>query len=820
MALVARAIVLRLAAFSTADNATADNEKRKHANGRRLARRACITRRAGRAARAKREGRMIAQELEESIQFAYSDARQRGLEYVTVEHLVFALLDNSDVKQVATRQKADLAALRGALARHLETRVPLRRGGEPSQPTAGFQRVIQRAVAQTRGARPRAQVTALSVLAAVYAEADSFAAYYLQKHGLERLAIMNHLALQRHTAPDSARAVEAGGETKTGAPAARNLVEWAAAGKLDAPFGRQDEIDQVARVLCRKYKNNPLLVGEPGVGKTAVVHGVAHCVAQNRAPPALAGMAIFEVNIADLVAGTKYRGDFEQRIKDLLERVAQAGNAAIFIDEIHAIVGAGTVSGGALDAANILKPALTTGGARCIGATTYAEFRRLFEKDGAIARRFQKIEIAEPDGDELTAILEGVRTRLESHHKIAYARESVAAAVSTTRRFVADKFLPDKAIDALDEAGAARQMIRAPAADADADESPAAPQSPIAAADIEDVVSRLTGLPRATVRADERAGLADLEARLAARVVRQPEAVAAVAGAVRRARFGLSESSRAAGAFLFAGPTGVGKTELARQLAAILGAPLLRFDMSEYMERHTVSRLLGAPPGYVGFEQSGLLTEAVTRRPHAVALFDEIEKAHPDIHNVLLQVMDNGALTDAAGRRADFRHAILIMTSNAGAQAWERAPLGFARGAAEADWNGMDELRRSFSPEFRNRLDAIIRFAPLPAEAMAEILELQLSDLSARLLAEKNIAARFGARLRRLLREEGFAPAQGARPLSRLLRETALNALAEAEASGALDGGGKFVIDYRDGKTVVVKQPARKLRKKTKATVA
>ena len=654
MALVARAIVLRLAAFSTAYNATADNEKRKHANGRRLARRARITRRAGRAARAKREGRMIAQELEESIQFAYSDARQRGLEYVTVEHLVFALLDNSDVKQVAARQKADLAALRGALARHLETRVPLRRGGEPSQPTAGFQRVIQRAVAQTRGARPRAQVTALSVLAAVYAEADSFAAYYLQKHGLERLAIMNHLALQRHTAPDSARAIEAGVETKTGAPAARNLVEWAAAGKLDAPFGRQDEIDQVARVLCRKYKNNPLLVGEPGVGKTAVVHGVAHCVAQNRAPPALAGMAIFEVNIADLVAGTKYRGDFEQRIKDLLERVAQAGNAAIFIDEIHAIVGAGTVSGGALDAANILKPALTTGGARCIGATTYAEFRRLFEKDGAIARRFQKIEIAEPDGDELTAILEGVRTRLESHHKIAYARESVAAAVSTTRRFVADKFLPDKAIDALDEAGAARQMIRAPTTDADADESPAAPQSPIAAADIEDVVSRLTGLPRATVRADERAGLADLEARLAARVVRQPEAVAAVAGAVRRARFGLSESSRAAGAFLFAGPTGVGKTELARQLAAILGAPLLRFDMSEYMERHTVSRLLGAPPGYVGFEQSGLLTEAVTRRPHAVALFDEIEKAHPDIHNVLLQVMDNGALTDAAGTARGF----------------------------------------------------------------------------------------------------------------------------------------------------------------------
>ena len=356
-------------------------------------------------------------------------------------------------------------------------------------------------------------------------------------------------------------------------------------------------------------------------------------------------------------------------------------------------------------------------------------------------------------------------------------------------------------------------MIRAPTTDADADESPAAPQSPIAAADIEDVVSRLTGLPRATVRADERAGLADLEARLAARVVRQPEAVAAVAGAVRRARFGLSESSRAAGAFLFAGPTGVGKTELARQLAAILGAPLLRFDMSEYMERHTVSRLLGAPPGYVGFEQSGLLTEAVTRRPHAVALFDEIEKAHPDIHNVLLQVMDNGALTDAAGRRADFRHAILIMTSNAGAQAWERAPLGFARGAAEADWNGMDELRRSFSPEFRNRLDAIVRFAPLPEAAMAEILELQLSDLSARLLAEKNIAARFGARLRRLLREEGFAPAQGARPLSRLLRETALNALAEAEASGALDGGGKFVIDYRDGKTVVVKQPARKPRK-------
>ena len=788
---------------------------------------------------------MIAEELERNIHFAREDARRRGLEFVTIEHLVLALLDNSQVRQILARG-ADARGLRLALESFIQNRVPKRKTPGDTPPTEGFKRVIRRALSPRNGQlqKQNAAINGLHVLAAVYAERDSIASYYLQKHGVERLGIIAHLA---HPAPpadsadsaDSSHAVippfsnpsspstddpshpSPGAQSQTHPglrPAPPNrprdieLTAAAAAGGLESPFGRENEIAQAARALARKYKNNPLLVGEPGVGKTAVVHALAHRIASGNIPPALVGMKIFAVSVSDLVAGAKYRGDFEQRMRDLLEKCRAAGNAAIFIDEIHTVIGAGAASGGALDAANILKPALASGGIRCIGATTFSEFRRVFERDAALARRFQPISIDEPAADELEVILNGVVSRLESHHGVSYAPDAAMEAAELSRKWMPNKFLPDKAIDILDDAGADRRMN---GADKGSEKKGGAGKvgagvgarvgARVGAGELERAAARLTGRSAEIASRGEARRLANLEKRLAARVLDQPEAMRRLAGAVLRARLGYAEKRRAAGAFLFTGPTGVGKTETARRLAEILAAPLLRYDMSEYMERHAASRLIGAPPGYVGFDQGGRLTEEISRYPGAVILFDEAEKAHPDVLNLLLQVMDYGALTDGGGRRADFSGATIILTSNAGAAEWERAPVGFGRENSGDAKAGDEAVSRMFSPEFRNRLDAIVRFHPLGALTIGRILSARLSALQAEMLERKGVKIAFGRELREELRRDGFSPTMGARPLEKLIRERILESLARAEAEGILASGGKYEVEADEKGAAVVR---------------
>ena len=725
---------------------------------------------------------MITPELEDNINFTRADARRRRLGAVTLEHLVLVLIDNSSVRRCLSSCSADVENLRRDLERCVETQTPPCDEGRPA-PTAEFERVIKRAVLQTR-TNSRGGASGAHVLAAVFAEPGSRAAYYLCKHGVERLAVLSHA--NRQTGEAAAPATRPAEEDN-------DLVALAAAGRLESPFGRDAEVAEMTRVLGRKYKNSPLLVGESGVGKTAVAHKLAHCALRENAPPALAGLSLFSVSVGELVAGTKYRGDFEQRMRQLLEKCRARPNAALFIDEIHTVIGAGAASGGALDAANLMKP-LLGGGVRCIGATTFAEYRRIFERDAALSRRFHKIDIGEPKGEELRVILSGVVGRLSAHHRVAYAPQAAAAAEKYSRRFLPARFLPDKAIDLLDDAGSQKRLRK--------------DRSPVSEANIAAAARAAAGL-----RADNARGVSDLAARLSARVLEQPQAAEHLAAAVLRRRLGYHDNGRTAGAFLFAGPTGAGKTEMARQLAAALGAQLLRFDMSEYMEAHAVSRLIGAPPGYVGFEQSGGLVEGVVRHPEAVVLLDEIEKAHPEVLNIFLQVMDYGALTDNAGRRADFSNAILIMTSNAGAAAEERPPVGFGREDAAAA--GAEELSRRFSPEFRNRLDAIVRFMPLSAGTIARIVRLRLREMCARLRADKKIAVRIGSRLRASLARDGYSPTMGARPLERLLRARVLDSLAAAEADGRIASGDSCYLEEERGGRITVRKPPAARRKKT-----
>lgn len=722
---------------------------------------------------------MITQELEENINFTRADARRRRLGAITVEHLVLVLIDNSSVRRCLAACNADTNSLRRDLNNFIESSVP-QSDAEPA-PTEEFHRVLKRAVGQTR-ASSQNKASGAHVLAAVFAEPGSRAAYYLCKHGVERLAVLAH-------ANQKQRERKSGAEwsSKPAPEKETDLVALAAAGRLEEPFGRAAETAEAARILGRKYKNSPLLVGEPGVGKTAIAHKLAHYALRKDAPPGLAGLALFSVSVGELVAGTKYRGDFEQRVRNLLEKCRAHENAALFIDEIHTVVGAGAVSGGALDAANLMKP-LLGGGVRCIGATTFAEYRRIFEKDAALARRFHKIDVGEPPESELNVILSGVVGRLSSHHKIKYAPDAAGAAVRYSRRFMRSRALPDKAIDLLDDAGARKRSGRL--------------SSPVGEKDIAAAAAAVSGVPSAEIRGAFPGNLAE---KLSARVAGQREAAEQLSAAVTRRRLGYHDNGRTAGAFLFAGPTGVGKTEMAKRLSECLSAPLLRFDMSEYMESHAAARLIGAPPGYVGFEQSGQLVERVAAHPDSVVLLDEIEKAHPEVLNIFLQVMDYGALTDNTGRRADFSNVVLIMTTNAGAEEWERPPAGFDRG--DSSQAGLEELSRRLPPEFRNRLDSVVRFMPLSAETLAVVLRIHLRRMQDFLRAEKKIKARFGARLRGRLLREGFSPSMGARPLERLLRSRILDSLASAEAAGKVRAGGSYYLelDKADKKTLVRK---------------
>ena len=657
---------------------------------------------------------MIAQELEVSLHMAFMEARQARHEFITVEHLLLALLDNPTAAEVLRACAANLDDLRQNLRNFIADNTPTVPGSDEvdTQPTLGFQRVIQRAIMHVQStSNGKKEVTGANVLVAIFGEKDSHAVYYLQQQGVTRLDVVNfisHGITKTGASGESAKAGEGSAEGEEGANAkesplaqyTQNLNQMARDGKIDPLIGRESEVERVVQVLCRRRKNNPLLVGEAGVGKTAIAEGLAWRVTRGEVPEILQDATVYSLDMGALLAGTKYRGDFEQRLKAVLKELKERSNAILFIDEIHTLIGAGAASGGTLDASNLLKPALSSGQLKCIGATTFTEYRGIFEKDAALSRRFQKIDVNEPTVEQTVQILRGLKSRFEEHHGVKYSSSALSAAAELSAKFITDRHLPDKAIDVIDEAGAAQRIL------------PKSKQKKtIGKGEIEEIVSKIARIPPQSVSADDRGKLQTLDRDLKSVVFGQDPAIDALSAAIKMSRAGLGKTDKPIGAFLFSGPTGVGKTEVAKQLAFTLGIELIRFDMSEYMERHAVSRLIGAPPGYVGFDQGGLLTEAVTKKPHCVLLLDEIEKAHPDIFNVLLQVMDHGTLTDNNGRKADFRNVIIIMTTNAGAETINRASIGFTNERQAGD--EMADIKRMFTPEFRNRLDAIISFKPL-----------------------------------------------------------------------------------------------------------
>jgi len=739
---------------------------------------------------------MIAQELEVSLHMAFMEARQKRHEFITVEHLLLAMLDNPSAAEVLRACAANIDDLRKKLMDFIERHTPCVPGeGEvDTQPTLGFQRVIQRAILHVQSSGKK-EVTGANVLVAIFGEKDSHALHFLTQQGLTRLDVVNFIShgitkTPQATAPASrgeAASEQAEGDEKSASPLDSftvNLNAQALAGKIDPLIGRDQELERVIQTLCRRRKNNPLLVGEAGVGKTAIAEGLARRIVMNDVPDVLEGATVYALDMGALLAGTKYRGDFEQRLKAVIKQLAGNPKAILFIDEIHTVIGAGAASGGTLDASNLLKPALSSGQLRCIGATTYNEFRGIFEKDHALSRRFQKVDVKEPSVEETVAILKGLKSRFEAHHNVKYTQGALSTAAELSARFINDRHLPDKAIDVIDEAGAAQRI------------QPKSKQKRmITPKEIEDIVAKIARVPAKTVASDERNALKKLDRDLKAVVFGQDAAIQALATAIKMSRSGLGNPSKPIGSFLFSGPTGVGKTEVARQLAFTLGVELIRFDMSEYMERHAVSRLIGAPPGYVGFEQGGLLTEAITKHPYAVLLLDEIEKAHPDIFNVLLQVMDHGTLTDNNGRRADFRNVIIIMTTNAGAEAITKTGIGFTQAKTAGD--EMAEIKRLFSPEFRNRLDATISFAPLSEEVILRVVDKFLLQLEEQLHAKK-VEAHFTDDLRKWLASKGFDPLMGARPMARLIQDTLRKALADELLFGRLADGGEVTVDVSE----------------------
>ena len=734
---------------------------------------------------------MIAQELEVSLHLAFVEARQKRHEFITVEHLLLAMLDNPSAAHVLRACGADIDELRAVLTNHIETHTPRAPGSDDveTQPTVGFQRVIQRAILHVQSTSKK-EVTGANILVALFGEKESHAVYFLNQRGIARLDVVNYIAHGINKTPevnsqkqltDSEAAQETSSEDSALKSYTLDLNAHALAGKIDPLIGRDLELERVIQTLCRRRKNNPLLVGEAGVGKTAIAEGLARRITEGDVPEILKDAHVYSLDMGSLLAGTKYRGDFEQRLKAVLKELADAPNAILFIDEIHTLIGAGAASGGTMDASNLLKPALSSGVLKCIGATTYQEYRGIFEKDHALSRRFQKVDVPEPSVEQTIEILKGLKSRFETHHSVKFSAAAITSAAELSARFINDRHLPDKAIDVLDEAGAAQRIL------------PKSKQKKVVGKhEIEDIIAKIARIPARTVSHDDRNTLKTLERDLKSVVFGQNAAIEVLARAIKMSRSGLGNPQKPIGSFLFSGPTGVGKTEVARQLAYVMGMPIHRFDMSEYMERHAVSRLIGAPPGYVGFEQGGLLTEAITKQPHCVLLLDEIEKAHPDIFIILLQVMDHGTLTDNNGRKADFRNVVIIMTTNAGAEALNKVQIGFTKSVSGGD--EMADIKRLFTPEFRNRLDATISFAQLDKEVILRVVDKFLMQLEEQ-LHEKKVEAVFTDALKDYLADKGFDPLMGARPMSRLIQDTIRSALADELLFGRLANGGKVTVD-------------------------
>ncbi|MBK6807198.1 MAG: ATP-dependent Clp protease ATP-binding subunit ClpA [Betaproteobacteria bacterium] len=740
---------------------------------------------------------MIAQELEVSLHMAFVEARQKQHEFITVEHLLLAMLDNPSAAEVLKACGVDLEELRGVLGDFIAEHTPRlpAHSDADTQPTQGFQRVIQRAILHVQSSGKK-EVTGANVLVAIFGEKESHAVYFLNQRGVTRLDVVNYIAhgitktpQKKEEKAESKEESEGGGESQG---ALDNyticLNQLAKNGKLDPLIGRANELERVVQVLCRRRKNNPLLVGEAGVGKTAIAEGLARRINEGEVPEILLDHQVYALDMGALLAGTKYRGDFEQRLKAVLKQLADNPKSILFIDEIHTIIGAGAASGGTLDASNLLKPALSQGTLKCIGATTYTEYRQIFEKDHALSRRFQKIDVPEPSVAETIEILKGLKSRFEQHHGVKYSPAAITSAAELAARYINDRHLPDKAIDVIDEAGAAQKIL------------PKSRQKKvIGKGDVEEIVAKIARIPARNVSSDDRNSLRTLDRDLKNVVFGQDAAIDALTAAIRMARSGLGNPAKPIGNFLFSGPTGVGKTEVAKQLAYCLGVELIRFDMSEYMERHAVSRLIGAPPGYVGFDQGGQLTEAVTKHPYSVLLLDEIEKAHPDIFNVLLQVMDHGTLTDNNGRKADFRNVTIIMTTNAGAAELAKGTIGFTTANEAGD--EMVEIKRLFTPEFRNRLDAIISFGSLDQGVILRVVDKFLLELEQQ-LHEKKVEPTFTPALKAHLAKKGFDPKMGARPMARLIQDLIRKSLADELLFGRLANGGRVTIDLDDNDKV------------------
>ncbi|KPN09531.1 ATP-dependent Clp protease ATP-binding subunit ClpA [Xanthomonas arboricola] len=749
---------------------------------------------------------MFSKDLEQTIGQCYKRAREARHEFMTVEHLLLSLLDNPSAQAVLKACGADQVRLHNDLEQAIEASVSrlAEDDGRDTQPTLGFQRVLQRAVYHVQSSGKK-EVTGANVLVAIFGEKDSHAVYFLNQQDITRLDIVNYLSHgiaklgddgEQPSASDGEPKSEGGeGEAKGDALAefATNLNEQARNGKIDPLVGRGDEIERTIQVLCRRRKNNPLYVGEAGVGKTAIAEGLAKRIVDNDVPEVLADAVIFSLDLGALVAGTKYRGDFEKRLKGVLAALKKVPNAVLFIDEIHTIIGAGSASGGTMDASNLIKPALSSGELRCIGSTTFQEYRGIFEKDRALARRFQKIDIVEPTVGETFEILQGLKPKYEAHHGVTYADDALQAAVDLSVKHIGDRLLPDKAIDVIDEAGARQRLL-----------PEGKRKELIDIEEIETIVAKMARIPAKQVSATDKDVLQHLERNLKMVIFGQNPAIETLAGSIKLARSGLANPEKPIGNFLFAGPTGVGKTEVTKQLALQLGIELVRFDMSEYMEAHSISRLIGAPPGYVGFDQGGLLTEKIVKTPHCVLLLDEVEKAHPDIFNILLQVMDRGILTDTNGREANFKNVILVMTTNAGATQASRRSIGFTKQDHSTD--AMESIRRGFTPEFRNRLDAIVQFQPLGFDHILRVVDKFIIELEM-LLQEKHVSLSATPTARDWLAQHGFDPLMGARPMSRVIQEKIKRPLADELLFGKLVEGGRVSIDVKDGELVVEAHP-------------